>query len=84
MSHSKLPPMLPQVTDEAGNTPAWVPALGLGMLALIGLVIAARIALHNAEPPPAPEPDKAVAAAPAGDEAAPVAPAAPSGDAPAP
>ena len=29
MSHADHPPELPEITDEAGDTPAWVPVLGL-------------------------------------------------------
>ena len=29
MSHADHPPELPEITDEAGNTPRWVPLLGL-------------------------------------------------------
>jgi hypothetical protein len=29
MSHADHPPALPEITDEAGETPRWVPLLGL-------------------------------------------------------
>ena len=32
MGHANTPPQLPEVTDEAGNTPRWVPLLGLILL----------------------------------------------------
>jgi hypothetical protein len=28
MGHANTPPQLPEITDEAGNTPRWVPLLG--------------------------------------------------------
>ncbi|HEX5659217.1 MAG TPA: hypothetical protein VFX59_18615 [Polyangiales bacterium] len=28
MSHAHTPPELPDVTDEAGDTPSWVPLIG--------------------------------------------------------
>jgi hypothetical protein len=65
MSHPKEPPSLPTVVDEAGDSPAWVPALGLLLFVLFALAIAARVALHDetetaAQPAaeaPTPQPD---------------------------
>jgi hypothetical protein len=34
MSHAHTPPELPEVTDEAGNTPSWVPLLGAVLFVL--------------------------------------------------
>jgi hypothetical protein len=53
MSHPKLPPSIPTVIDEAGDTPGWVPALGFGLFAAVALVIAIRLANPSA-PSPAP------------------------------
>ncbi|HEX6245065.1 MAG TPA: hypothetical protein VFZ61_29290 [Polyangiales bacterium] len=39
MGHADTPPQLPEVTDEAGNTPRWVPLLGVGLFALAVLTI---------------------------------------------
>lgn len=39
MGHAETPPQLPEVTDEAGNTPRWVPLLGAGLFALAVLSI---------------------------------------------
>ena len=39
MGHAETPPQLPEVTDEAGNTPRWVPLLGAGLFALAILAI---------------------------------------------
>ncbi|MFW6052102.1 MAG: hypothetical protein ACODAU_13070, partial [Myxococcota bacterium] len=40
-AHGPAPPGLPEIRDEAGDTPRWVPMLGLGLLvallALFGL-----------------------------------------------
>jgi hypothetical protein len=50
MSNVKEPPSLPDVTDEAGNTPGWVPLLGLAILCLVALLIAARQAIGPQAP----------------------------------
>jgi hypothetical protein len=34
MSHAHTPPELPEITDEAGETPRWVPMLGAALFAL--------------------------------------------------
>jgi hypothetical protein len=34
MGHANTPPELPEVTDEAGDTPKWVPWLGVGLFVL--------------------------------------------------
>lgn len=35
MSHADHPPQLPDIRDEAGETPRWVPYFGLALFALI-------------------------------------------------
>ena len=35
MSHAHTPPQLPDVTDEAGDTPGWVPIFGVLLFALL-------------------------------------------------
>ena len=50
MSHDQHAPRLPEIKDEAADTPAWVPALGLGLFALIAIVIAVRLAYTEANP----------------------------------
>lgn len=35
MSHAHTPPQLPDVTDEAGDTPGWVPMLGVALFVLL-------------------------------------------------
>jgi hypothetical protein len=45
MSHPKLPPSLPTVIDEAGDSPSWVPALGFGLFAAVAIVVAIRLAV---------------------------------------
>ena len=54
MSHAKTPPTLPTVVDEAGDTPGWVPALGLTLFAVLALVAAVRYAIDDAQPSAAP------------------------------
>lgn len=34
MGHAHTPPELPEVSDEAGDTPRWVPLLGLVLFVL--------------------------------------------------
>jgi hypothetical protein len=50
MSHDKHGPSLPTIVDEAPDTAGWVPALGLGLLALFTIVIAIRLAWMEANP----------------------------------
>jgi hypothetical protein len=50
MSHDKHGPSLPTIVDEAPDTASWVPALGLGLLALFTIVIAIRLAWMEANP----------------------------------
>lgn len=52
MSDHKHAPGLPAVVDEASDTPAWVPALGVGLFALIAIALAVRLAWRDANPPP--------------------------------
>jgi len=42
MTESKEPPRLPEIVDEAGPTPRWVPWLGLGLLCAVVLLLVAR------------------------------------------
>jgi hypothetical protein len=41
MSDSKDPPRLPDVVDEAGPSPRWLPWLGIGLFGLLVLAVAA-------------------------------------------
>ena len=50
MSHDKHAPQLPEIQDEAPDTPGWVPALGLGLFALITIMLAIRLAWTEANP----------------------------------
>jgi hypothetical protein len=43
MSHSKDAPQLPQIVDEAADSPRWLPALGFGLFVVVAVVIGARI-----------------------------------------
>jgi hypothetical protein len=67
MSGLKQPPDLPDVVDEAGDSPSWVPLLGLAILCALALLIAARQALHSSD---APAPEGAAAAGADGGVAA--------------
>lgn len=42
-AHHDAPPTLPQVKDEAGDSPTWLPFTGLALLALIALVAVFRM-----------------------------------------
>jgi protein-S-isoprenylcysteine O-methyltransferase Ste14 len=50
MSHDKHAPRLPEVVDEAADTPSWVPALGLGLFAVVAIVVAIQLASAGANP----------------------------------
>jgi hypothetical protein len=70
MSHDQHGPRLPEIVDEAPDTPAWVPALGLGLFAMITIVVAVRLAWVEANPVvPDAGAAQAAAAAPEGGEA---------------
>jgi len=49
MSGSTEPPHLPVVVDEAGDSPRWVPLLGLAILCALALLVAARQAIGHDE-----------------------------------
>jgi len=77
MSGSKEPPHLPEIVDEAGDSPSWLPLVGLALLCVLALGLAARQAIgpSDEQPKPAVEADAGAAAAPAaGDDAKPAAP----------
>ncbi|MBN1654219.1 MAG: hypothetical protein JXA30_10645 [Deltaproteobacteria bacterium] len=38
MSESTTPPGLPRIVDEAGDSPAWLPLVGLALLAVLALL----------------------------------------------
>jgi hypothetical protein len=55
MPESNPPPSLPEVYDEAGDSPRWLPALGFGLLVLFALVLGTQLKTASpAEPPPPP------------------------------
>ncbi len=60
--HTEIPrdpaPSIPEIQDEAGRTPMWVPALGLGLLLGLTLVYVTMSAFGDAQ---APESDAATA-----------------------
>jgi hypothetical protein len=53
MSEHKQPPGLPDVVDEAGRSPSWLPLLGLALLCLAALFVAARQAIGREQSKPA-------------------------------
>jgi hypothetical protein len=67
-SHPKSAPTLPKVVDEAGDTPGWVPALGVGLFALAALLIVVRFAWVDSSATPKAAPP-AVAEAPSAPSA---------------
>ncbi|HKU41785.1 MAG TPA: hypothetical protein VJR89_26695 [Polyangiales bacterium] len=42
---------MPEIVDEAPDTPGWVPALGLGLFAVVAIAAAVRLAWMDANPP---------------------------------
>jgi hypothetical protein len=48
---SNPPPSLPEVYDEAGKSPRWLPVLGLGLLVLLAAAIV--FMTRHASPPTA-------------------------------
>ncbi len=61
---TSAPPELPEVHDEAGDTPLWLPVLGAALLAIAGLFLIFRAAFADAEADAGtPEPAAAPAAA---------------------
>jgi len=57
------PPGLPEIHDEAADTPMWVPLLGLSLLVLATLYLVITSAFEEAEVDNAEEPPVAAAAA---------------------
>lgn len=39
MTESTTPPQLPEIVDEAGDSPAWLPVVGFALLAFIALLL---------------------------------------------
>jgi hypothetical protein len=50
MSDPKHAPEIPEVTDEAGDSPEWVPMLGLGLLVLAVAIVVVRLFATQPEP----------------------------------
>ncbi len=49
MGHAETP-QIPEVTDEAGNSPWWLPWLGAGLFALaVGLIVLAHVRGDSAD-----------------------------------
>jgi hypothetical protein len=53
MPPSNPPPALPEVYDEAGDSPRWVPALGAGLFIMFVAVFATRVLTQPHTPPTA-------------------------------
>lgn len=66
-AHHDGPPTFPVVTDEAGNSPTWLPFTGLALFALLALVAAFRMQSTDDVVPTAAEAEAAEAEAPAAD-----------------
>jgi hypothetical protein len=48
MGHAETP-QIPEVTDEAGDSPKWLPLLGAGLFALaVGLILWAHVGGESA------------------------------------
>ena len=56
-------PAIPTITDEAADTPMWVPIAGLSLFLLLALFVALRSAMAPEEPAPEATTDEAVEAA---------------------
>jgi hypothetical protein len=65
MSLHNASPTLPEVYDEAGKSPSWVPALGVGLFLLFALIVGARFFTHKSVPPTAADEASDPSAAPA-------------------
>lgn len=59
-------PPLPTITDEAADTPMWVPIAGLALFLVLALFVAVRSAMAPADDAP-PADEAAAADAPAGE-----------------
>ncbi|MCU0671264.1 MAG: hypothetical protein MUE69_00580 [Myxococcota bacterium] len=64
-------PGLPEIHDEAADTPMWLPMLGLAIFAIVALFLITRAAIEDASA----ELDATGAVEAPADEAAPAAPA---------
>lgn len=73
------PPRLPDIRDEAADTPNWVPLVGLALLTLAVLYFGIRGSIAPASPPETGAEVAADAAATPDTEATPEPPAAPAG-----
>lgn len=59
--HGHEAPGLPEIRDEAADTPLWVPVLGLSLLVLLALVFVVRAEMGAGEEPAEPETGQAAA-----------------------
>lgn len=58
------PPGLPEIVDEAGDTPTWVPVLGLALLTLVAILFVVRSQMTSDEPAEAAAPAEVKAPTP--------------------
>jgi hypothetical protein len=48
MGHESTPPELPEIRDEAANSPRWLPWLGIGLFVLFaGWLVLTHTVLHD-------------------------------------
>jgi hypothetical protein len=66
--HHDGPPTLPEIVDEAGDTPTWVPILGIALFALIAVMFVAREQMKTDVPAPVAAPAADAPAEPAPTE----------------
>lgn len=59
MPESNPPPALPEVYDEAGDSPRWVPVLGAGLFIVLAVALFARVMTQpSPQPTAAPHDDE--------------------------
>lgn len=52
MGHANTPPQLPEIHDEAGDTPGWVPVLGVLLFVAAAAAIVVRHSVKDADEGP--------------------------------
>lgn len=70
--HAHEAPGLPEIRDEAADTPLWVPVLGLSLLVLLALVFVVRAEMGAGEEEAPPAAEQVAAQQPGEGQAAPV------------
>ncbi len=59
MSETKEPPRLPEIKDEAADSPRWLPWIGFALVGLLALALIGRQALDSARGEAKPAADEA-------------------------